>query len=322
MEYINIDYVDKPLSRIVFGTATPAMMDGQDAGELLDAVYQAGVNTFDCARIYGLAEKSLGDWMSSRDLREKVVVLTKGGHPKPGSDEARVTPEAIEEDLKVSLSLLQTDYADVYLLHRDDKKKPVGPLVEKLNELADRGTIKAFGGSNWTMERLDDANEYAYSHDLEGFTASSPSFGLAEQVEDPWGGGCVCISGKKNSRVRDWYQDKGIAVFAYASLAHGFLSGKFKSYDSINASNVLDEYAIRGYCCPENLERLRRAEKLAGDKGRSVSQIAIAWVLCQPLKPFALCSASEPKRMMENLKALDIKLTDSELKYLNLEDGI
>lgn len=320
MDYMNIDYVDKPLSRVVFGTATPAMLEGQDAGRLLDTVYKAGINTFDAARVYGLAERSLGDWIKSRKIRDKVVILTKGAHPKPGSKEARVTPEAIEEDLQESLSLLRTDYVDVYLLHRDDKKKKVGPLVEKLNELADRGKIRAFGGSNWTMERVDMVNEYAYAHDLQGFTVSSPSYGLGEQVQDPWGGGCVSISGKKNEGIREWYQDKGIAVFAYACLAHGFFSGKFRSNDSKRASQVLDEFALKGYSCPENVERLRRVEKLAEAKGLTVPQLALSWVLNQPLKPFAICSASKPERMLDNLKALEITLSPAELGYLDLEE--
>ena len=80
MIYKNIDGIAQPVSRIVFGTATPAMMEGQDATELLDAVAAGGVNCFDTARAYGMAEKSLGDWIQKRGNREKIVLVDKGAH--------------------------------------------------------------------------------------------------------------------------------------------------------------------------------------------------------------------------------------------------
>lgn len=317
MEYKKVENVKVPVSRIVFGTAAPAMVSGENVFELLDAAFAAGVNTYDTARIYGMAEKSLGDWIAARGNRDQVVILTKGAHPLPGSDEVRVTPQAIREDVEESLRSLQTDFIDIYLLHRDDPKKPVGPLVETLNELHEEGKIGVFGGSNWTYERMDAANDYAYSHDMFGFEISSPAYSLAEQVQDPWGGGCVGISGEKHIKDRRWYQNKGIEIFGYSSLAHGFLSGKFKANDTKKAAEVLDEFAIRGYCCPKNLERLRRAEKLAERKHVTVAQIALAWVLHQPLQPMTICSASSPDRIFDNVRALDIVLSEEELHYLS-----
>lgn len=316
MEYKRIEDVKLPVSRIVFGTAIPSMSRGENAFELLDAAFEAGINTFDSAKVYGLAEKSLGDWITERGNRNQVVLLTKGAHPLAGSAEVRVTPEAIRVDVEESLQRLQTDFIDIYMLHRDDVKKPVGPLVETLNELREQGKIGIFGGSNWSYQRIDDANEYAYSHDMLGFTVSSPAYSLAEQVEDPWGGGCVCISGSKKSGARRWYTEEGIEIFAYSALAHGFLSGKFTSKDSRQAAEVLDDFAIKGYCCTENLKRLERAEYLAKVKHATVPQIALAWLLQQPMKPMAICSASTVERLLSNLKALDISLTKEEVRWL------
>ena len=113
MIYKNIDGIAQPVSRIVFGTATPAMMEGQDATELLDAVAAGGVNCFDTARAYGMAEKSLGDWIQKRGNREKIVLVDKGAHPLPDTAVPRVTPAAIEADIARSLALLQTDHVDI-----------------------------------------------------------------------------------------------------------------------------------------------------------------------------------------------------------------
>lgn len=319
MIYKNIDGIAQPVSRIVFGTATPAMMDGQDATELLDAVAAGGVNCFDTARIYGMAEKSLGDWIQKRGNREKIIVVDKGAHPLPDTVVPRVTPEAIEADIARSLSLLQTDSIDIYLLHRDDPAQPVGPIIEVLNDLRERGKLNLFGVSNWTTARIEAANEYAYQNDLEPFCVSSPNYGLAEQVLDPWGGGCVSISGPHEAESRRWYQDCGMTVFAYATLAHGLFSGKVRSDQLSSVADYLDTFAIRGYCCRENYERLRRTEQIAGKHGCSVAQAALAWVLAQPLEVFAEVSASTPERLASNLGALDVQLSEAELRFMDLQ---
>ncbi len=317
MKYKKITDVKEPVSRIVFGTAIAPMMRRENMFELLDAVFSAGINTFDSARCYGQAEQSLGDWMEARGNRDKIVILTKGAAPAEGTNESRVTPEAIRADVDESLRRLKTDFIDIYMLHRDNPKVPAGPFVEVLNELREEGKIGIFGGSNWSSKRIDAANEYAYSHDMFGFEVSSPGYSLAEQVQDPWGGGCISISGEKHRREREWYLKEGIEIFAYSGLAHGFFSGKFKSGDSRRASEILDSAAIRGYCCPENLERLRRAEQLAAARNATVPQIALAWVLQQPLQPLVICSASTAGRMLSNVQALEIKLTEKELRWLS-----
>lgn len=319
MEYKNITDVKKPVSRIVFGTAAPAMVRGENVFKMLDEVFAAGINTFDTARSYGLAEKSLGAWIAARDNRDELVLLAKGAHPLAGSQEARVTPEAIREDVEKSLEMLGTSYLDIYMLHKDCPKTPVGPLVETLNELREEGKIGVFGGSDWSYERIDEANEFAYAHDMFGFDVSSSAYSLAEQKEDPWGG-CVDISGPKHSVERSWYQDKGVEVFAYASLGHGFLSGKFRANEEKCAARLLDAYAVKGYFSPVNFERLARAESLAGRKHATVPQIALAWLLQQPLNPMAICSASAAKKMLSNVKALDLDLSAEELEWLSNGD--
>lgn len=282
MEYKNITDVKKPVSRIVFGTATPAMLRGENVFRMLDEVFAAGINTFDTARAYGMAEKALGAWMTARGCRDKVVILAKGAHPLPGSKEPRVTPGAIREDVEKSLKMLGTSFLDIYMLHRDNPRVPVGPLVETLNELREEGKIGTFGGSNWSYGRIDEANEYAYAHDMFGFDVSSPAYSLVRQKEDPWGFGCVDLSGREHSAERAWYQDKGVEVFAYASLGHGFLSGKFLASEAKRAAKFLDGYGVKGYLCPQNLQCLARAEKIAHKKHATVPQVALAWLLQQP----------------------------------------
>ena len=195
MKYQKIKNVEKPLSKIIFDCAIPVMIQGEDADELLDEVYAQGITTFDTAENYGLSEASLGHWLKNRGNREKVVIISKGCHPYDGRD--RVTPEDLKHDIEQSFERLGTDYIDIYLMHRDNPMVDPGPMVEILNEYHKAGRIGAFGGSNWTHQRIAEANAYASKYGLVPFTVSSPNFGLCNQIDDPWGGGpgCVTISG-------------------------------------------------------------------------------------------------------------------------------
>lgn len=318
MKYKEIPYVDKKVSRIFFGTAMEPFMRGEDCGALLDAVYEMGVNSFDSARAYGKAEQSLGRWLAERSMRERVILLSKCAHPDLVTGQKRVSEKDIRADFEESSRCLNTDFIDIYLLHRDDPEVAAGELIETFNAMHAEGKIGAFGGSNWTHERIEEANEYAYKHNLIPFAVSSPNFGLAEQVGDPWGGGCVSVSGPQGEAARRWYCEKQMPLIAYSSLAHGMFSGKVKSTDSERIAELLDEPAVRGYACDANFERLRRCEELAAKKGCAVSQIAMAWIYGQDLNTFAVVSSTKPERMQSNIDALDIELTQEELRYLDL----
>ena len=313
MKYGTISGLDKPVSRLVLGCA-----DLKDTA-LLDAALDAGVNTFDTAHVYGGSEALLGRWLKGRDL-SRLVIETKGCHPGPLRPD-RVTPACLVKDVEASLRRLGVDCIDLFLLHRDSRHAQVGELVETLNHLRKQGKLRAFGGSNWTAERIREANGYAAAHGLTPFTVSSPHFGLACQVRDPWGGGagCVTLTGEGQERERAWYRERGTAVLAFSSLARGLLSGKISAADPGRADK-LDAAGRRGYDCPENWERLRRAEALAEEKGCTVAQLSLAWLFYQGMNAYAVFSTGSPARIAANCGALEVVLTPAECRWLNLEE--
>lgn len=319
MEYRSIQGVTKPVSRLFFGTASPGFDKGTDQSELLDAVLASGINALDTARKYGMSERSIGDWLRKRDVRDKVVILSKCAHHDLFGRK-RVNEKEIRKDFAKSSELLGTDYIDIYLLHRDDPDVDVSVAVEVFNAMHAEGRIGAFGASNWTHERIQAANDYALAHGMIPFTVSSPHYSLARQQEDPWGGGCVSITGDEGREAREWYVANQMPVIAYSSLGRGLLTGKLKSADAAQAGKVLDQYAMKGYGCEDNFVRLARCEELAAQKGYSVAQIAMAWLYHQPVNTFAVATMSSPRRIQENLEALEIRLTDEECRYLDLED--
>ena len=314
--YGKIAGLEKPVSRMIFGTAIGPMIEGKNTDELLDAALAKGINTFDTARGYGRAEESLGGWMKRRDNREQVVVISKCGNCNSDGSVC-VNRKVIETELVESLQALQTDYIDIYLLHRDDPKTPVSEMIDTLNKLQKTGKIKVFGVSNWTHERIEEANCYAKEHQLQGFSVSSPHFGLAEQVVDPWGGDCVTLTGKQNDSARKWYRDNQMPVIAYSSLARGLMAGKIASSQEAQAAEILDPFCVKGYVCHDNFERLARCEELAQKKGCTVSQIALAWMFRQNLNMYVLVSTTRAFRLEENLRAFTVNLSEEENRYLN-----
>ena len=295
MKYGQIDGVDKPISRIIQGTAGIIGTNDPDLSyKLLDAVFEAGVTTFDTARGYGNgdSERALGHWINARGIRDQVVVVEKGAHHS--RDRQRVTPFDIEADLHNSLAASKLDYFDIYVLHRDDPSVPVGPIVEKLNEYAEKGVLGIYGGSNWHVKRIQEANAYAQAHGLRPFVASSPNFSLAVQVKEPWPN-CVSLSGPAMKAERDWYQAQQMPLITWSSLAGGFFSGRFRR-DNLDSFDVYwDTITVEAYASDDNFRRLDRAQTLADERGVTVAQIAVAYVLNQPLNIFAIFGNRSPE---------------------------
>ena len=186
MQYGRVPGIEKPISRLVQGTVMINSNELDKSFALLDEIHSLGCNTFDTAHVYGNGdgERTLGRWIHERDIRDEIVIITKGAHHN--ADRSRVTPFDITSDLYDSLARLKVEAIDLYLLHRDDPAVPVGPIIDVLNEHQAAGRIGAFGGSNWTHERIQEANAYTQAHGLLPFAVGSPQFSLAEMMQPPW----------------------------------------------------------------------------------------------------------------------------------------
>ena len=315
MKYGQIKGVDKPVSRLVQGIIQVDSSNDDNGFALLDAAYAAGINAIDTAHIYGNKDAFLGRWIASRHLRDKIVVLAKGSHHNDVRQ--RVTPYDIGSDLHDTLARMKTDYVDLYVLHRDNPDYPVEPIVDALNQFTREGKIRAFGGSNWTTARLQEANAYAEKSGQIPFAVSSPNFSLAEQIKEPWAN-CVSISGPSKQDERNWYSKSGMPLFTWSSMAGGFMSGRFTRDNLDEFSEGLNKLAVECYASPENFTRLDRAGELAKHKNVSLPQIALAYVTHYPLDIYALVGSATPDEIAANLDALNLGLSENEMAYLDL----
>lgn len=317
MLYTQLEGIEVKASRLVFGTGTRKVF-GDDVGaamECLDMVWEAGFTVFDSAHSYQNAEQNLGKWLSKRGCRDKLILLDKGCNPGQHGSEDTFSGETIRKQLDMSLERLQTEYIDLYILHRDDPTKPVDEIVETLNELKDRGKILRFGGSNWSYERILEANAYAESHGLTGFTVCSPQYSMVDYVSDPWGGS-VSATGKAQAPYRKWLEETGMPAFNYSALGRGYLSGRYRTDQRQPIEESLWWGPIREYHSPENTARLARAEQLAREKGCTVPQIAVAWLCRQKMNLFPILSPSSESHIRETVEALHLPLKESEARWI------
>jgi aryl-alcohol dehydrogenase-like predicted oxidoreductase len=306
MDYVQVQGLEKPVSRLILGSGglSPDHMD--HVRMMMDAYRAIGGNTVDLAYIYGggSCERAIGLWLAEYG-RDSIQVWTKGAHHDQSGP--RVNKQAIDEELAISLERLQTDYVDLYALHRDDPSVPVGPILEALNEHIAAGRIKAIGASNWTAERLQEANQYAADHGLIGFAFNSPNLSLAKPNEPYWPD---CVSA--DAAMCEWHERTQLPLFSWSSQARGFFSGRFHPGDRSDADMV------RVFYSDANWERLSRVNKLAKDKGVEPIQLSLAYVLNQPFPTAALIGPANVEELHSCYEATQIILTPDERKWLDL----
>ena len=302
MAYGELAGIDKKVSRLVMGCDN--QMNLAHASAMFDAFYEIGGTTFDTAYIYGggYVEKLFGQWVRNRGVREDVVVITKGAHT-PHCD-----PESITRQLEESLERQGTDYADLYMMHRDNLEIPVGEFVDVMDEHLRAGRIRAYGGSNWTPARVDEANAYARANGRTGFTILSNHFGLAEALDVPWAG-CVHATDPDS---KAWLQERGIALLPWSSQARGFFTGRAHPEDRSDAE------LVRCYYSEENFERLARARILGQERGVPATAIALAFVLHQKYPTFPLFGPRSIAEMRSSTLGLGVELSEGDLAWLDL----
>lgn len=297
----------KPVSRLIMG------VDHQEtlpyAAALFDDYVERGGNAFDTAWVYdfdgGHCESIFGDWLKARGIRDDIVLIAKGAHTP------HCTPEGMRRELAESLERLQADAADLYILHRDNPEVPVAEFIDALNEQRRAGRFQAFGGSNWSVERVAEANAYAARSGQQGFSLLNNQLSLARMQSPIWRG---CVSAG-DPAARRWLASQGLALFAWSSQARGFFVDGRAAPDHRD-----DEELVRCWYSEANFERLRRARELATKKGVAAINVALAWVLGQGFPAFSLIGPRSIAETASSCRALDVQLSADEMAWLDLAD--
>jgi aryl-alcohol dehydrogenase-like predicted oxidoreductase len=294
------------LGTISWGTKTR----GDDLDRLYDTFRQAGGNVFDSAHVYafwlpgglGASERAMGEIVRRRGDRTNVILMTKGGHPHMDGGYPRgehyLSPEQIASDVRESLDRIGESTIDLYFLHRDDPRVPVGEIIDLLDEHVRVGRLHSIGASNWTTARIAAANEYAAANRRTPFVASQPKFSLA--VANPSNDQTVP---SLVSADEAWYAASDLCVCAYSPTANGFFAtGGAKG--------------AREWTNPTTTARLKVAEQLASELGVTANQIALAWLLNRVFPVIPLLGTTNLEHLTDALGAAHVKLSEAQNEVL------
>lgn len=316
--------------RIVFGTA--ALGKATDPFALLDAAYAQGLRRFDLARTYsgGHSERIFGAWMDDRNIaRGSIDIITKGGmgHDKYGTpNRPLLTRDGLQEEVTASLQALRTDHVDMYMFHRDDLRMSVKQFVLWGNDLVRCGQAKTWGVSNWSFERFRDAYELAMTLGLEPPRANSPQFSLAIPRCEVWPT-TQSISGPQYVEQIQWYEERNIELLCWEVLAKGFMAKPtLWNEQSVDPSSLYAPVEIgsdawrlqriqRAYCYDQNYYCRRLAVQLARQRGLTLSQIAILYILSMG-KNIHVIFGSNSLNHMEDVLSLPMRDLDDAAKLL------
>lgn len=293
----------------------------KDSYRALDFFIDKGGNFIDTANVYGkwliekrnTSEEMLGKWFVEKGNRSRCILATKGAHPDLSTMHIpRLSRSDIEMDLEESLRTLQTDYIDLYWLHRDDESRPVSDIIETMNRLVHSGKIRYFGCSNWKINRIKEAQQYAANNHIKGFVANQLMWSLAipnaEGFEDK-----SLVTMDDNGMK--FHKDTGMTAVAYSSQANGF----FSKLEQIGFDHLNDRIK-RIYGSSINLERFNRVKILSKEIGQSVTTIALAYIMSQTFAGIPIIGYRNVEQLEESLKAADVRLDQKAVTYL--EDGI
>lgn len=305
-------------STICLGTVPfGSWVNEQEAFRLLDAYLDLGGNFIDTANVYGdwvpgeksVSEKAIGKWMKQRGVRERVILGTKGAHPNLATMHIpRFSPGHIIYDIDESLTHLQIDYIDLYWLHRDDPKQSVGEIMDVLNEQISLGKIRSIGCSNWTIDRIAEAQEYANRNGLQGFVGNQMMWSLAvpntDKMEDK-----TMIP--MDEAGKQFHLSTGLSAFPYSSQAYGFFSGRYSKDHMPDKKMVYDVFYS-----DENFSRLERVSQVARNLSRSNTEIILGYLMSHSFPVFPIIGSRTVEQLQESCLAGDFELDAQIAKYI------
>jgi aryl-alcohol dehydrogenase-like predicted oxidoreductase len=280
---------------------------------VMDAFMDAGGNFIDTADIYsrwvegnpgGVSERIIGEWMHQRKNRHRVVLATKvRGRMWEGPNGEGLSRKHIMHAVEESLRRLQTDYIDLYQIHWDDFETPIHETLQALDDLVRQGKVRYIGASNLSAWRLMKALCISDKYALARYDSLQPHYSLAHRTEF-------------ERELKPLCESESIGVIPYSPLAGGFLTGKYH-LDSPPPDSARQESVKSKYFNEYGWRVLAAVERIADARGVQPLQIALAWLLNQPVISAPIIGANSIEQLMPSLEAVEIILSHQEMTLLD-----
>ncbi len=297
MHYRQLGKSDLSVSSIALGCVTFGReIDAASSYPIMDHAIERGITLFDTAEAYanGRSEEVVGEWLQRSGKRDKIVLATKAAPP---------LGKRIIEAVEASLRRLQTDVIDLYQLHQWDVNTPLEDTLSTLNTLVDQGKVRTIGCSNFSAGQLSESLSMAAANDWVRLESVQPIYNLAvHEIEDELLPLCA---------------DEKIGVLTYSPLGAGFLTGK---YHKVGVSPKGTRFDIRPthwdiYRGPESMRRMEGLREISAQTGRSMVNLALAWVIGQPGVTSVLVGARSLEHVDQAFQAEQMGL-DPELRQM------
>ncbi|HEY9075401.1 MAG TPA: aldo/keto reductase [Anaerolineaceae bacterium] len=314
MEYRNLGKTGLKVSELCLGTMQFGWsVDEPGSFEVLNAAYSAGLTFIDTADVYsrwvpgnpgGVSETIIGNWMKKFDIpRSQVILATKvRGRMGTGPNDEGLSRRHIFEAVDASLRRLQTDYIDLYQTHHLDPATPIEETLSALDDLVHAGKVRYIGCSNYPAWRLMQALWTSEKNHLARFDCLQPHYNLVHRDEF-------------ERELADVCRTYGVGVIPYSPLAAGFLSGKYRKEqpepDSVRLGRV------RSYFTDRNWVLLEKMDIIAQTHGKSLSAVALGWMLTDPVISSPIIGPRSLEQLHENLQAAGFRLTPEEKATLD-----
>ena len=314
MEYKKLGRTGLKVSPLCMGTMQFGWsVNEADTHRILSTTIDAGINFIDTADIYskwvdgnpgGVSETFIGNWMKKNKIpRDQIVLATKvRGEMGKGPNDQGLSRVHIINAVEASLRRLQTDYIDLYQSHWTDDDTPIEETLRAFDDLVKQGKVRYVGASNYAAWELTQALWTSDKHNLVSYDSFQPHYNLIHRDEFERELRAVCLA-------------YDIAVIPYSPLAGGFLTGKYRRNEPLPASKRAE--GRKRAMTDKNFTLIEEMEVIALRHKASISQIALAWMLADPVITSPIIGATSIEQLNENLGALTVKLAADEMTLLD-----
>ncbi|MDB5442568.1 MAG: aldo/keto reductase [Phenylobacterium sp.] len=316
MEQVRLGSTGLKVSRLCLGCMTYGskawrswVLDMEEAKPFFQTAVEKGITFFDTANVYsiGASEEVTGRWLREFARREEIVVATKVNGPMgPGPNEKGLSRKSIMAQIDASLTRLGMDYVDLYQIHRFDYETPIEETLEALNDVVRAGKARYIGASSmyaWQFARMLAVSD---QHGWSRFVSMQPQYNLVYREEE--------------REMLPLCRNEGIGVIPWSPLARGFLAGGRGAPKEGNTERArTDEFSPRLYYRDADFKVVDTVTEIAKARGLSNMQVALAWVLKNPAITAPIIGASKLGHLEDAVSALDVKLSDDEVKALEAE---
>jgi aryl-alcohol dehydrogenase-like predicted oxidoreductase len=313
VEYVRLGSTGLKVSRICLGTMTygtsqwrPWVLDEGDSRPFLKRALDHGINFFDTADMYsrGMSEEVVGRALKEWSTRASTVSATKVYYPMgDGPNDRGLSRRHLFDAIDASLRRLGTDYVDLYQIHRFDRDTPIHETLEALHDIVKAGKARYIGASSMYAWQFAKMLSVADAHGWTRFASMQNHYNLIYREEE--------------REMLPLCRAEGIGVIPWSPLARGFLAGNRRKEDRGETTRAkTDTYAHELYYSDADFAVADRVAELAGRRGLTPAQIALAWLLSKPGVTAPIIGASRMAHLDEAVAALDARLAAAELAFL------